>query len=144
MILISACLVGMNCKYNGKNNYNEKALELVKSGQAIPICPEQLGGLSTPRNPSEIKIINNKKHVIDNKNNDVTEAFEKGANEVLNLAKKLNIKKVVIQSRSPSCGVEKIYSGEFDGKLIDGNGILAQLLIENNIEVVDIEKYLME
>lgn len=144
MILISACLVGMNCKYNGKNNYNEKALELVKSGQAIPICPEQLGGLSTPRNPSEIKIINNKKHVIDNKNNDVTEAFEKGANEVLNLAKKLNIKKVVLQSRSPSCGVEKIYSGEFDGKLIDGNGILAQLLIENNIEVVDIEKYLME
>lgn len=58
MILISACLVGINCKYNGKNNYNEKAMELVKNGQAIPICPEQLGGLSTPRNPAEIKTIN--------------------------------------------------------------------------------------
>ena len=63
MILISACLVGINCKYNGKNNYNEKALELVKSGKAIPICSEQLGGLTTPRNPSEIKTINNKRYV---------------------------------------------------------------------------------
>ena len=73
MILISACLVGINCKYNGGNNYNEKALELVKNGEAIPICPEQLGGLTTPRNPSEIKIINGKRCVIDNKGIDVTE-----------------------------------------------------------------------
>ena len=68
------------------------------------------------------------------------DAFIKGANEVLELAKKLNIKKVILQSRSPSCGVSKIYSGNFDGKLIDGNGLLAQMLIENNIEVMDIEK----
>lgn len=141
MILISACLVGMNCKYNGKNNYNEKALELIKNGQAIPICPEQLGGLSTPRNPAEIKTIDNKKRVIDNSNKDVTDEFVKGANEVLKLVQELNIEKVILQSRSPSCGVGKIYSGNFDGKLIDGNGILAQLLIDNNIEVVDIEKY---
>ena len=139
MILISACLVGMNCKYNGGNNFNEKALELVKSGKAIPICPEQLGGLTTPRDPSEIKIIDNKRHVINNKNKDVTDEFERGAKEVLRLAKELNIEKVILQSRSPSCGVGKIYSGNFDGKLIDGNGILAQMLIDNNIEVVDIE-----
>ena len=140
MILISACLVGLNCKYNGKNNYDEKALQLVKSGEAIPICPEQLGGLSTPRNSAEIKIINNEVHVFDNENKDVTDAFVKGANEVLKLAKELNVKKVILQSRSPSCGVGKIYSGNFDGKLIDGNGILAQMLIDNDIEVIDIEK----
>ena len=92
MILISACLVGINCKYDGGNNYREIALNLVKRGVAIPICPEQLGGLTTPR--------------------------------------------------SPSCGVGKIYNGNFDGKLIDGNGILAQLLIDNNIEVIDIEDYI--
>lgn len=141
MILISACLVGINCKYNGKNNYNEKALELVKNGKAIPICPEQLGGLSTPRNPSEIRIINNKKYVINNKNIDVTQEFVSGAKEVLKLAKELNVEKVILQSRSPSCGVGKIYSGNFDGKLITGNGILAQMLIDNGIEVIDIEEY---
>lgn len=140
MILISACLVGINCKYNGKNNYNEKALELVKSGQAIPICPEQLGGLTTPRNPSEIKTINNKRYVINNKNEDVIDEFVRGANEVLKLAKELDVEKVILQSRSPSCGVGKIYSGNFDRKLVDGNGILAQMLIDNDIEVVDIEK----
>ena len=139
MILISACLVGINCKYNGGNNYNEKAFELVRSGKAIPICPEQLGGLKTPRDPAEIKIVNQKRCVIDNKGNDVTDNFQKGAKEVLELAKKLNVEKVVLQSRSPSCGVGKIYSGDFDKKLIDGNGILAQLLIENGIEAMDIE-----
>lgn len=141
MILISACLVGINCKYNGKNNYNKKAMELVKNGQAIPICPEQLGGLSTPRNPAEIKTINGEQCVIDNSNKDVTDSFVKGANEVLKLVHELNVEKVILQSRSPSCGVGKIYSGNFDGNLIDGNGILAQLLLDNNIEVIDIEKY---
>lgn len=139
MMLISACLVGINCKYNGKNNYNEKALDLVKKGIAIPICPEQLGGLTTPRNPSEIRIIDNKVHVIDNKNNDVTKEFEKGAYEVLKLAKDLKVDKVILKSKSPSCGIGKIYDGTFSNNLIDGNGILANLLIDNNIEVVDIE-----
>ena len=141
MILISACLVGMNCKYNGKNNFKKIALELVKTGQAIPICPEQLGGLPTPRNPAEIKMRNNQKRVIDNKDKDITEEYTRGANEVLRLAKELNVEKVILQSRSPSCGVGKIYSGNFDGKLIDGNGVLAQMLIENNIEVIDIEDF---
>lgn len=141
MILISACLIGINCKYNGENNFNKKALELVKSGQAIPVCPEQMGGLPTPRNPAEMRMINNKKCVVNSKNEDVTKEFLKGADEVLKLVKELNIKKAVLQSRSPSCGVDKIYSGKFDGKLIDGNGILAQMLIDNGIEAVDIEEY---
>ena len=72
MILVSACLAGINCKYSGGNNYNEKVFNLVKEGKAIPICPEQLGGLQTPRNPAEIKIVDGKKYVIDEKNNYVT------------------------------------------------------------------------
>ena len=141
-LLISACILGTNCKYNGKNNYNPLVEKLKERYILIPICPEEMGGLSTPRNPSEIKIINGEIHVIDNKNNDVTEEFKKGAFEALKLAKKLNVKKVILQSRSPSCGVGKIYDGNFSGKLINGNGVLAQLLIDNGIEVIDIEKYL--
>ena len=137
MILVSACLVGINCKYNGGNNYNKKIFELVKKGEAIPICPEQLGGLQTPRIPSEIKIIDGKRHVINKEGEDVTQNFEKGAEEVLELAKKLNIKKAILQPRSPSCGVGKIYSGNFNGELIEGNGILAELFIKNGIEVIN-------
>lgn len=139
MILVSACLAGINCKYNGKNNYNEKVAEMVKKGEAIPICPEQLGGLPTPRNPSEIKQINGKTCVINNKGEDVTKEFQLGAKEVLKLAKKMEIKKAILQARSPSCGTEQIYNGNFENKLIDGNGITAQLLLENNIEVINSE-----
>lgn len=135
MILVSACLVGINCKYSGGNNFNQKIFDLVKEGKAIPICPEQLGGLKTPRKPVELKVIDGKRYAIDNEGNDVTENFERGAIEVLKLAKSLNINKAILQPRSPSSGVNKIYSGNFDNKLIDGNGILADLLIENGIEV---------
>lgn len=135
MIMVSACLAGMNCKYNGGNNYNEEIFQMVKRGEAIPVCAEQFGGLTTPRMPAEIQIINGKRHVINKLGEDVTEQFEKGAREVVELAKKLEIRKAILQARSPSCGVGKIYSGNFDGQLIDGNGILAQMLIENGIEV---------
>ena len=136
MILVSACLVGINCKYSGGNNYNQKIFDLVKEGKAIPICPEQLGGLNTPRQPVELKVINGKRCAIDNEGNDLTENFERGALEVLNLAKNLNINKAILQPRSPSCGVNKIYSGNFDNKLVDGNGILAELLKQNGIDVL--------
>lgn len=139
MFLVSACLVGINCKYNGNNNYNEKAFELVKAGKAIPVCPEQIGGLPTPRISSEIVIIDGKRKVINKEGKDVTEYFEKGANEVLKLCKQLNVDKVFLQPRSPSCGVDKIYSGHFDGVLVDGNGITAQLLKDNGIEVESIQ-----
>ena len=135
MILVSACLVGINCKYSGGNNYNKKVFDLVKEGKAIPICPEQLGGLSTPRNPVELKFINGKRYAIDNQGNDVTENFESGAKQVLELVKNLNINKAILQPRSPSCGVGKIYSGNFDNELVDGDGILAELLKQNGVEV---------
>ena len=136
MILVSACLVGINCKYSGGNNYNQKIFDLVKEGKAIPICPEQLGGLNTPRKPVELKVINGKRYAIDNEDNDLTENFERGALEVLKLAKNLNINKAILQPRSPSCGVNKIYSGNFDNKLVDGNGILAELLKQNGIDAL--------
>ena len=136
MILVSACLVGINCKYSGGNNYNQKIFDLVKEGKAIPICPEQLGGLNTPRKPVELKVINGKRYAIDNEGNDLTENFERGALEVLNLAKNLKINKAILQPRSPSCGVNKIYSGNFDNKLVDGNGILTELLKQNGIDVL--------
>lgn len=136
MILVSACLVGINCKYSGGNNYNQKIFDLVKEGKAIPICPEQLGGLNTPRKPVELKVINGKRYAIDNEGNDFTENFERGALEVLKLAKNLNINKAILQPRSPSCGVNKIYSGNFDNKLVDGNGILTELLKQNGIDVL--------
>ena len=142
MILVSACLVGLNCKYNGKNNYNEKIFNLVKEGKAIPICPEILGGLTTPRNPSEIKYINGKRRVINIDGIDVTDEYEKGAKEVLELAKRLNVTKVILKDRSPACGKGKIYDGTFNGTLVEGNGVLTDLLIKNNIEVISLEEYL--
>ena len=143
MILVSGCLVGLNCKYNGTNNYNEKIDRLLKEGKAIPVCPEQLGGLTTPRAPSEIRIVGGKRCVFNSEGKDVTENFYRGASEVLELAKKLNIKTAILKSKSPTCGYGKIYNGNFEDQLIDGNGILTQMLLDNGIEVInsdDIQK----
>ena len=131
-ILVSACLLGINCKYNGDNNENIKVLEFIKDKEVIPICPEIMGGLTTPRPPSEIK----ENKVINNLDIDVTENFQKGANETLKLAKLFGVKKALLKAKSPSCGVGKIYDGTFSGNLIDGNGITTKLLLEHNIEVL--------
>ena len=136
MILISACLAGVNCKYDGGNNYNEKIMELVRNGDAILVCPEQLGGLTTPRTPSEIKIVNGIRCVFMEDGRDVTKEYERGANEVLNLAKSLNINKAILKAKSPSCGCGIIYDGTFTKTKISGNGITSQLLLNNGIEVI--------
>lgn len=136
MILVSSCLLGINCKYSGGNNYQEKILKLVKDGKAIFACPEQLGGLTTPRLPAEIVYKDNKRYVIDKNGKDVTEEFERGAREVLKILKEMNITKVIFKSQSPSCGCGLIYDGTFTNKLIKGNGITTQLLIDNGIEVI--------
>ena len=137
-ILISACLAGLDCKYNGGNNENEKIINFIKNNDVILVCPEQLGGLNTPRDPAEN--INDK--VITDKNKDVTKEFNKGAEEVLKLAKKFNIKKAILKSRSPSCGKGKIYDGTFSGKQIDGNGVTTDLLIKNGIEVISSDDFI--
>lgn len=142
MYLISACLCGVNSKYNGLNNYNEICDKLFTSGKAILVCPEQLGGLPTPRIPSEIigessNILNNNNgSVIDKNGNDVTPQFVKGAKETLQIAKKLNIKKAILKDGSPSCGVNYIYNGNFNGSKIKGMGITAQLLKESSIDII--------
>lgn len=131
-ILVSACLAGINCKYNGKNNENKKIIELIKNKDVILVCPEQLGGLKTPRTPAERQ--GNK--VINKDNIDVTKEYQKGAEEVLELANKLNIKKAILKSKSPSCGKGKIYDGTFSDNLIDGNGITTELLEKHGIKVI--------
>ena len=142
MYLISACLCGVNCKYNGLNNYNEICDKLLASGEAILVCPEQLGGLPTPRIPTEIigessNILNyNNGSVIDKNGNDVTPQFVKGAKETLQIAKKLNIKKAILKDGSPSCGVNYIYDGNFNGTKIKGMGLTAQLLKESSIDII--------
>lgn len=140
MILVSSCLLGINCKYNGKNNYSEKLEKILKDEQVLPLCAEQLGGLTTPRSPAEIKLINSEKHVINKNGEDVTENFIRGANEVLKMVKKFNIKKAILKDKSPSCGKGLVYSGNFDDILVNGNGILTDLLIKNGVEVITINE----
>ena len=136
-ILISACLIGLNCKYDGGNNENSKLVELMKEKDLVPICPEQLGGLKTPRASAERK----QEKVITKEGVDVTKEYQRGAEEVLNLAKKLNIKKAILKSRSPSCGIEEIYDGTFSHTLIKKDGVTAELLKKNEIEVISSDEY---
>lgn len=134
-ILVSACLAGVNCKYDGGNNENEKVIELIRNGNIILVCPEQLGGLPTPRVSAER--LNEKVVTKDNRN--VTEEYSRGASEVLKLAKKLNIKKAILKSRSPSCGKDKIYDGTFSHTLTNLDGVTAELLRKNGIKVLNEE-----
>lgn len=131
-ILVSACLLGIDCKYSGGNNLNEKVLEYIKDYEVIPVCPEIMGGLSTPRPPSER--IGDK--VLNNQGIDVTNEYTKGANETLKLAKLFNVKKALLKAKSPSCGKGQIYDGTFKGVLVTGNGVTVELLESNGIEVI--------
>lgn len=133
-ILVSACLLGINCKYDGGNNYQEEIDEFLKNYDVIPICPEIYGGLPTPRHPSEIK----DDKVVSDLGEDVTANFKKGAEETLKLAKKYHVKKALLKAKSPSCGNGKIYDGTFTRQLIDGDGITTKLLKENGIEIITI------
>ena len=135
-ILVSACLLGVNCKYDGENNINEKVLEYIKDKEVIPICPEIYGGLKTPRTPSEIL----KDKVMTKDNIDVTKEYRKGAEETLYLAKLFNVKKALLKAKSPSCGNKEIYDGTFTKNKIKGMGITARLLKENGIEILSEEE----
>ena len=132
-IAVSSCLLGINCKYNGKSNYNEDIIKLKEKYEIIPICPEVLGGLPTPRIPSEI--INNK--VINQEGTDVTLEYVTGANKALQILKENNIKIAILKAKSPSCGKGEIYDGTFSHTIIEGNGITAKLFLENDILVLN-------
>lgn len=135
MIIISACLCGCDCKYNGKNNKNESCVELLKRGKAVLVCPEQLGGMTTPRVPSEILKNDGKISVISKEGKDVSKEFKKGAKEALKIAKLVDAKVAILKNGSPSCGSKYIYDGTFSGNKIKGEGITAKLFVENGIEV---------
>lgn len=130
-ILISACLLGVRCRYDGESVPKDAAFQLAEKYQLIPVCPEQLGGLSTPRAPSERR----DGGVYANNGQDVTAAYRRGAEEALRLAKLFGCRRAVLKERSPSCGSGMIYDGSFTGRLTPGDGVTAALLKENGIAV---------
>ena len=133
-IMVSACLVGENCKYNGGNNRNEELLNLLSGHEVIAVCPEVLGGLPTPRQPSELQ----NGRVISRNGQDVDAAFRLGAEKCLAIARKEEPDLIILQSRSPSCGVKQRYDGSFSGRLEAGAGVTAELLLRYGFSVLDI------
>lgn len=130
-VLISACLIGDNTKYDGKNNYTSEVEKLFPLCDLVVVCPEVMGGLPTPRQPCEItggKVYNRK-------GKDVTRCFESGAGLVLHIARENGVRFAVLKENSPSCGHRKIYDGTFSSRLIDGKGITASLLEKNGIRI---------
>lgn len=148
MILVSACLCGINCKYSGGNNETDWVKKLCDKGKAVLVCPECLGNMEIPRPPHEIiggngaDVLSGIARVMSkNKEIDSTDKFIKGAYLSLEQAKMHNIKLAILKSKSPSCGCGKIYDGTFSGKTIDGNGVTCQLLIDNGIKIITEEDY---
>lgn len=144
MILVSACLAGVSCRYDGSAKTEEQIVEMVKEGQAIIACPELLGGLKTPRVPCEIKEVKGREEVVDKEGNSYTQAFRQGAEQTLALCLKHNIHQVILLDRSPSCGCHTIYDGTFSGTLIKGAGLTTKLLRENKIKVFTYQEWLMK
>ena len=148
-ILVSACLLGFECRYDGKSKPCEKLLSLAKDDTVlIPVCPEQLGGLPTPRLPSErqrtdkgaLKSVRCKGAVLMNDGTDVTANYKKGAAIALEAAKLNDVDCAVLKSGSPSCGKGLIYDGSFSGAKAEGNGVTAELLLKNGFKVLTEEE----
>jgi len=134
--LVSACLLGINCRYNGSSSQLSELESLVDSGRMMPVCPEVLGGLGTPRDACEIVVdADGDQKVLTKTGSDCSDAFKKGAQRVLEICKTCDVEKVILKANSPSCGCGFIYDGTFSGKLIEGNGLTSQLLLDNGIEV---------
>lgn len=143
-ILVSACLLGKNCKYNGKNNLNKNLMKLISGKEIIEVCPEVMGGLSIPRVPSEIEygksgidVIEGNARVVTKDGNDVTKEFKKGAYKTLEIVIKNEIKLAILKESSPSCGSTFIYNGCFNSSKKRAMGVTTALLRSNNIKVVN-------
>ncbi len=131
-LLISACLLGEPCRFDGKSKLNREVAALREHYRLIPVCPECLGGLPTPRPPSE----RCGGRVVNRLGEDVTAAFDKGAEAALALARANGCRLAVLKERSPSCGCGQIYDGSFTGTVMDGNGVTAELLLRQGIGVL--------
>ena len=142
MKIVSACLIGIKCMWNEEARPCQKIISLVKQGKAIPVCPEQLGGLKTPRIPQEIQggtgedVLNGKCKVMNKNRENVTKQFIKGAEETLKIAKLIGAKEFIAKSKSPSCGCGQIYNGAFSKELIVGDGVTTALLKKHGIKVI--------
>ncbi len=134
-VMVSACLLGENCKYNGGNNLSPAVLEYVKDKEVFPICPEMMAGLGCPRTP--IEIVNGT--VMDRDGNHVDAAIRAAAARALEMAKEAKIDCAVLKSRSPTCGARQVYDGSFSGRLVDGAGVFAQALMDAGIPVLEPE-----
>ena len=134
-ILVSGCLLGENCKYNGGNNYNPRVVEFLKDKEVISICPEMMAGMGCPRNP--IEIVDGVLTDCHGKN--VDSLIRKSVMEIMERIRDEEIQCAVLQSRSPTCGVNQVYDGTFSGKLIPGSGIFAKGLMDAGYSVIDVE-----
>ena len=134
-IIVSACLLGKNCKYNGGNNYNAAVAEFVKNKDILPICPEMMAGMGCPRIP--IEIVDGV--LIDRNGNNVDAAMREAVVKAMEMIRKEDIQCAVLQSRSPTCGVNQIYDGSFSGTLIKGSGVFVQALKDAGYHVIDAE-----
>ncbi len=134
-IMVSACMLGENCKYSGGNNRDERVLAFLAGHEVVPVCPEVMGGLPTPRPPAEIV----QGEVINQMGVSVDREYRLGAQKTLEIAMREKIDLAILQSRSPSCGVKQIYDGTFTGTKIPGQGVCAALLMENGFAVLDRE-----
>ena len=130
-ILVSACLLGVYCRYNGERKKLEGIEQLMERAELIPVCPEILGGLPTPRPPAE-RVGD---RVMNREGADVTEAYQRGAEETLRLAELFGAHLALLKERSPSCGMGKIHDGSFQGRIVDGSGVTAELLSSHGISV---------
>ncbi len=137
-IMVSACLLGINCKYDGGSNRNEELIRRLEKHTVIPVCPEALGGLPVPRVPAEIA----GGVVMNREGRNVNAEFALGAEKALQLALREKPDLVILQSRSPSCGVNEVYDGTFSGKLVPGKGLFAKAACENGFCVTDVKDYL--
>ena len=135
-VLVSACIMGVNCKYNGKSNENIAAMNFLKDKEVISICPEVLAGMKIPRSCAEIV----DGRVVDENGNDVSLEYDKAVAVALSKIQNEEIDLVILQSRSPTCGVNQIYDGSFTGKLIPGMGLFAKALKQRGYNVIDVEE----
>ncbi len=136
-VLVSKCLLGVNCKYNGGNNKNEKVIEFLKDKEYVSICPEILAIKEIPR--TSVEILNGK--IIDKNGKDVDEIYRQGCKLAMEKIESQDFELAILQSRSPTCGVGQIYDGTFSKKLIEGNGIFAEALKQRGIKIINVEDF---
>ena len=147
MIVVSSCLAGLKVRYNGTHCLDERIQQLIAEKRAVTVCPELLGGFSTPREPAEIiggtgeDVLNGHAKVVEKSGKDVTEPYIKGAYVTLKKAREVNATVIVLKEYSPSCGSAMIYNGEFKGQKVVGNGVTTALLKRNGLKVISEENF---